>query len=240
VNINHFLLRIAVFSTFLSLHLPLALQATVVSLSLQPYPFAKEPTSEQLSGILRQPGKLGARVLLSAQAIERTQGIVGTYNGFVSFSDQNGQITFPRMQTKDTVSILITERITPVIMFGNTIHHWQRDPAAPADLYTLSRITNTQTKKLEWLIEKMQLPANDRIELDTLVLLGKPSAFYLPVGTIPTEANPNLLLPPVYVKKNINSTIPALWLIKVRQFFKPVAKEFKKVTDTYYSEQPLQ
>jgi hypothetical protein len=214
--------------------------ATQITVFLRPYPFGQNATHEELKALVSKPGKLSVKIMKNRADTKTTEGIFSTYWGYITSSNFNGQIRFPRKQLSEQLHVLVTERITPVVMFGNTLHHWEIDPSALSQLYSYVRSTDTKTKITSWKIEKVPLPENKKIQLDTIVLFAKPSAIYIPEGIIPVEPNPNLIMPPIYVKKNINSTIPALWIIKMRQFFKPVSQEIKKVSETYYSEQLLQ
>jgi hypothetical protein len=230
-------LRITFFSFFVSLWLCSAIHSSIITFYIRPYPFAQDPTTAQLQAMLAKPGKVSLRMLRSNSDTKTTEGIFSSYWGYLTASNFNGQLLFPRKQQSDTINILITERITPIFMIGNTIHHWQLDPTSSADLYTFSRTQDEKTKEYYWDISKQPLPENRRIQLDTIVIFARPKDMYIAQGKIPTDANPNLILPPIYAKKTLNSLAPALWIIKMRQFFKPIALETKKITETYYSEQ---
>ncbi|HEX2977863.1 MAG TPA: hypothetical protein VHO47_01960 [Candidatus Babeliales bacterium] len=214
--------------------------ATQITFFLRPYPFGQTATHEELKALVATPGKLAIKTLRNRSDTRTTEGIFSTYWGYITASDFNGQVRFPLRQQSQTVHILVTERITPIVMIGNTIHHWEIDPSTAAVRYAYTRSQDAKTNVTSWKIEKVALPENNRIQLDTIVLFAKPSSIYIPEGIIPVEPNPNLILPPIYVKKNINSTVPALWMIKMRQFFKPITQETKKVSETYYSEQLVQ
>ncbi len=230
-------LRITFFSFFVSLWLCTALEAAIITFFIRPYPFNQDPTTAELQAMLAKPGKVSLRMLRSRSDTKTTEGIFSSYWGYLAASDLNGQTFFPRKQQSDKINILITERITPIFMIGNTIHHWQIDQITPAELYSFSRIQDEKTKEYSWIVSKESLPENRRIQLDTIILFAKPKDMYIPQGTIPADANPNLILPPIYAKKTLNSLSPALWIIKMRQFFKPISVETKKITETYYSEQ---
>ncbi len=230
-------LRITFFSFFVSLWLCTTIECSLITFFIRPYPFAQDPTTAQLQAMLAKPGKVSLTMLRSHSDTKTTEGVFSSYWGYLTASNFNGQIMFPRKQQSDTINILITERITPIFMIGNTIHHWQLDLASPTELYSFSRMQDDKTKEYYWTISKQPLPENQRVQLDTIVIFAKPKDIYIPQGTIPADGNPNLILPPIYAKKTLNSLAPALWIIKMRQFFKPITLETKKITETYYSEQ---
>lgn len=230
-------LRITFFSVFVSLWLCTTIQSSIITFFIRPYPFVQDPTTAQLQAMLAKPGKISLTMLRSHSDTKTTEGVFSSYWGYLTASNFNGQILFPRKQQSDAVNILITERITPIFMIGNTIHHWQLDPTSSADLYTFSRTQDEKTKEYYWMVSKQPKILDQRVQLDTIVIFAKPKDIYIPQGAIPADGNPNLLLPPIYAKKTLNSLAPALWIIKMRQFFKPIILDTKKVTETYYSEQ---
>ena len=232
--------RLPLFSFFFSLLAFNCLQAAVITLFVRPYPFVNDPTAEQLRLMLENPRKLGLHMIRNASNMLTTNGLLATYQGYLTSSDMNGQITFPRLQQNNNIKILVTERIIPIIMLGNTIHHWQIDPSVPAALYSYEKTINEKSKTASWKITKIPLPADNRIQLDTITLFAKPTNLYIPQGTMNADMNPNLILPAIYAKKMINTFLPALWVIKVRQFFKPITPDVKKISETYFSERMFQ
>lgn len=188
--------------------------------------------------MLSKPGKLSAKILknhyLSSHAC---QGIFSTYWGYVTFSDLYGQSVFPRKQQKGTFKLLITEKIIPIIMIGNTIHHWEINPIIATELYSIELKQDPKTKHFYWETASIPLPSNNRIQLDTIVIFAKPKDLYIYQGKSRTYETENFILPDIYAKKNLNRISPALWILNVRQFFGPLTKELIKKSDTYYSDQ---
>ena len=62
-------------------------------------------------------------------------GIFATYGGFLTVSDLNGEITFPRKHRKPFIYLIITEKMSPIIRSGNTIDHWELVEDTPVEMY---------------------------------------------------------------------------------------------------------
>lgn len=209
-----------------------------ITFFLRTYAFQIDKNSSNKLKSISKPGNIAAKVLKNSFfTLNLYQGIFSTYRGYLTFSDIAGQSTFPRKQKSSALKILVTQSIDPVFMIGNTIHHWQISPSQQAKLYSLDQFKNQKTKELYWKILSIDLPENRRIGLDTIVIFAHPKNIYIPEGNFKTYDSFNLILPDIYVKKNLNTIHPALWVLNVRQFFGSLVKELKKESDTYYSKQ---
>ncbi len=149
-------------------------------------------------------------------------GIFSTYAGYITTSDINGQTAFPRKQEQKTINILVTNQITPIVMVGNTLAHWQLEEGTPADMYSLALKQDEKTKLYFWQTQKVDLPKKNIIPLDTIIILAKPKNIYLPEGVTLSAESPNLVLPNVYVKKGIKIAKNALYMMNIMRYFGPV------------------
>lgn len=193
---------------------------------------------EKFKNTLCIPGKLTKKILeAKLKTPGYIQGIFASYWGYIEAANRNGQIIFPRKQKQSLIKVLITQRIKPIMMIGRTIHHWEIDPTIPADMYQFQQTVNTQTQEYTWQVCKVDLPTNRIIELDTITIFAKPSHIYIPLGNFPTTKSPHLYLPDIYVKKEINTVIRSLWVLKIKNFFGLMNYETKKFSPLYFSEQ---
>lgn len=211
----------------------------LVTFFIQTYPTNTATLDHhKLYNTITSTGKLHNKIL--RKNILQTQtndGIFSAYWGYLAVSDLNGQVSFPRFQQSNSFNLLITDRIQPIMMLGNTIHHWQLEANVDAKLYSFQFYQDPGHEDY-WNIEEKILPSDKRISLDTIILFAKPKDIYIMIGKQPATENPNIVLPDViYAKKSLNRIAPALWLLKMRQFFGPVIKNYKKEAPTYYSEQ---
>lgn len=209
-----------------------------ITFFMRPYAFPENKNPSELLKSITKPGKMVRKVLKNNFfTLTPYQGTFATYWGYLTFSDLNGQITFPRKQKSSKLNLLITQAIEPVFMIGNTIHHWQMNPLQDFSFYSLEQIKDPAKKQLLWKVTSATPPAHKRINTDTIVIFANPHNIFVPEGTFETYSTANLILPDIYVRKNLNVIYPSLRIITIRQFFDPVEKELKKELDTYYSEQ---
>lgn len=184
---------------------------------------------------INTPGKIASKITQSYLQTDHPS-IFATYGGYLTISDFNGQITFPRMQQKEELTLIITENIKPVFMIGNTIHHWELLPI-PTQIYSVTRKQDPKTKLFYWDVEPEKSLPNNIIPLTSIVLFAKPKNIIVPIGITVTTDSPQLVLPPIYAKKNINILSPTLNILNIREFFGALPISIKKINNTYYSEQ---
>ncbi len=180
------------------------------------------------------PGKVATKITQSFLS-NGHHSIFATYGGYLTISDYNGQIIFPRMQQKEELTLIITENIKPVFMIGNTIHHWEL--VSPAQIYSVIRKQDHKTKLFYWDVQPEKELANNIIPLTSIVLFIKPRNIIVPTGITITNDNPQLVLPTLYAKKSINPLTPTLNVLNIRQFFGALPSSIKKINNTYYAEQ---
>jgi len=194
-------------------------------------------TQESLNQFLSTPGKMN-RALLRKQleSSHIIQGIYVLYSGLVTHSDANGQVTFPRRQVEETVTLVVTNGIVPVFLFGNTIHHLEVRENAPADFYTLTRTHDEKSKQSTWNVTKIQPPAKNKIPDQAIIIIAKPKQIDMMEGISITGSSANFILPDVYVKGEITLPTNVLSLLKYNKFFSPVLKSFVYTPDRYASQ----
>lgn len=211
-----------------------------LTMFIRPFPLKKEAIiddSEKLIEHIKTPGKLsGKTIKRKLLATQSNEGIFGTYLGYLALTDFNGQLTFPRKTQKPSFKLIITSRITPIFMIGNTIHHWEFDPRAKTSVYQIERKQDPATQLWFWQTTKGSVPENNIVPLDAIVLFAKPKHVLVPEGITMTTNNPQLLLPDIYAKKGLNITARALWVLTMKQFFGPLRTLFKKESNTYFSQ----
>jgi|GEM_PF-568366 len=160
-----------------------------------------------------------------------SNGIFATYHGYLTLSAPDGQISFPNhIDWNDNkppkLSLVITTRITPIMMLGNTIHHWELEEKTPAALYMFERTKDANSDIYYWNVTEEKIPEDLQI-YDAIVIFAKPDVIYVPTGVVLAENSPNLHLPDVYVKPEINKISNALYVLYLRHFFGPIRRSIK-------------
>jgi len=218
------MLCIIAFLSFLSNHINCT---HIISLFLNTYPriITQEKISRKTEKI-KQPGRLAYYSLKGLYARPNTAGIFAIYKGYITISSYNGQIIFPNKQTQPVVKLLITTRLTPLIMTGNTIHHWELETERRAELYQYERKQDEETENYYWTVRQIPLPENQIVPIGTIWLVAQPKKIFVPIGITPTDKSQNFILPPIYVKNEIINIHNTLYILNLKHFFLPVKKEF--------------
>lgn len=207
----------------------------IITFFVEPYPAtAPIDSTETIANKLQQPKTIAKYALQKHVPTEPINaGIFGTYSGYMTATDINGQISFPLMQRKAAINLLITPAIKPIIMFGNTLSHLEVAPDAPAAMYRMERKSEIGPDSIVafyWQAKQVDIPNNRKIPLDTVIIFEKPSHIYIPLleGIVQTTKSPNLILPPIYIKKHTSKLDTALEVLTFREFFSGLSKLYKK------------
>lgn len=180
-----------------------------------------------------QPKKLADYTLRAASSNYLTTGIFCIYEGFITASDLNGQIIFPRRQNDPKVTIVVSKSITPIIMIENTVHHWKISNPKTAKMFELERKTDKFTKTSFWETKEVEIP-NDRIIPEySITIIANPKHIFIPTGIKPTAKDNQLVLPDIYVKPSIEKVQDALHIFSVKNFMAPNETVYKKDKMSY-------
>lgn len=212
----------------------------IITFFMRPFPhlpgMEKKLTNDEItkkSKKLRNPKKIAQYTLRSLQEGKTAHGIFCTYNGQLAFSNIDGQVNFKRQQEQPNVNLLITLNIKPVFMAGRTIHHWELVGGAPAERYLVTRQKDKGTAETFWHVQKTELPEDNRIALDTIVIFSKPHYIIVPEGITLIEQDPQLILPDLYVKKNIDKLSSGLYVLSIKRYFEQTKESYKKREKDY-------
>jgi hypothetical protein len=153
------------------------------------------------------------------------KNIFALYHGYITLSDDLGQITFPRQTHKTNFNLLITDNIKPIFMFPNTISHWQIENETPFKFYKIER--KNDKKNSYWHIERGEPTKNRSIPLETIIIIAKPQNILYPTGDFLTTDLPQLVLPDIYLKETFNNVNNALFILQIKKFFASLNSVYK-------------
>lgn len=220
-------------------HCPIAADA-IITLFLRQYPvinedgtLADQEHAQAITDGLKNPGKIAHYQVHGILGKGAVSGMFATYVGFLGVSDTNGQLMFPGRYRQPFVYLLITERITPIMMAGNTVHHWELEDNVPAAYYKIEQQVDPDTQLTYWDVEKAELPHDKVIPLESITLFTKPKNVYVPTGITVTKPGTNLVLPDIYVKKGAKIYPSTAFVLNIRQFFAPDHFLFQQRPDGY-------
>jgi hypothetical protein len=220
-----------ILASFLNNHSVKAEQ--LITLFLKPYPvISPQADSDKLGKKLHRAGKISNN-LSKHYLSPKLSGMFATYGGFLTTSDLNGEISFPRKHVKSFINLIITERLTPIVMASNTIHHWELEEGAPAEAYRMEQKWDPETRLLYWDVTQEPLPKNNIIPLESMVLIADPKYVDVPLGISLFKDSPHLILPDIYIKKGINLTADALYVLNLSHYFGGILPMYKKEKARY-------
>ena len=200
---------------------------SVILFHFKPYPLIKEPRSfKKFVSNLSYPGKIArnkARFDIENNLKNfgvLVSGIVCSYAGFITASDASGTVTFPRLQTSSELYIFVTTKISPIAMSQNTISHWELEEGTPAQLYRLTQLKNPLVWEVSEVSHTATFSQGKIIPLNTIIIFNNPKNIYIPTGNFRSFEGPNLILPPVYVRKGVSNVYNALYVININHLFR--------------------
>lgn len=202
---------------------------------LNPYPnWIKKDQCEEALTLLAEPGRLAEYCAYGIVDQSLVTGIFATYAGYLAVSDEIGQISFPLLHTKPTVHVLVTNRLTPIMMLGNTLHHWELDKDVPAAMYAFDKEFDQESQLYYWNVHVVTIPETGHIPVDTVVLLAKPQYIFISMGITPIEQiTPHYVLPNIYIKKGINIAGNALYMLNLNNFYAPIKDKLQRQPTRY-------
>jgi hypothetical protein len=195
----------------------------------------QKPSADELGSLFSTPGGTARMMLEYYTRSPLIQGIYVTYTGLVTASDINGQVSFPQRHTSNTVTIVVTQALRPVIIYANTVDHMQAKEGYDAAFYQCTRKKDPELNKMVWDVQKTANPPKNIIPGEALVILARPEQILIREGKTITNNDPNYFLPHVYVKESITSSENAIQFVRSAKFFAPVLKIFSYANDRYAS-----
>lgn len=207
---------------------------TQITFFAREYPtFAKEATNfAHKKDKLAHPSYPHMQKIKQLLDPDVSNGIFATYDGYLTLSAPDGQLSFPnRIDWNDNkppkLHLIITNRVTPIMMNSATVHHWEIEEKTPAAVYKLERTKDPNSDVYFWNVTEEKIPENLIIPLDGILIFAKPDTIYVPTGIVLTENSPNLHLPDIFVKPEINKISNALYVLYLKHFFGQIRRSIK-------------
>lgn len=211
---------------------------SIISMFIRKYPyFKKENTSkfdtQKYSQKLKQPAYLYQSITRPHSQRESVSGVMCLYGGQVALSDSNGQITFQRRQQISNIYLLVTSGIKPAyIIAPSTVHNWMIDPTKPSKLYFIQFKQDADLGLYYFDVQPTQLPADNNIPLNTIILIADPEYVFVPTGATTSEYSSNLLLPDIYLKRGFCFIYNQLYALAIKQYFDSTVANYQQENQT--------
>ena len=217
----------------LFLHNPNSSAEQLIVEFLKPYPvIASQENGKKLANKLDKPGK--PNTFRSKRLFEPSlAGIFATYGGFLDISDSLGEIAFPRKHDKPFIYLVITQKMVPIVMSGNTIHHWELEEDEAVEIYKFEQVYDEEFHTSYWIATQEPIPTNNIIPLESIAIFADPKYVYVPLGITPFKASPHLILPQIYIKPGLDLTAQALYVLNITHYFGSIISDYKKDKDRF-------
>ena len=200
----------------------------IITFFFKPFPASNDASiAAKRAEKIKIPGKMQKYTLRAITKSHLTAGIFCTYGGYITTSDLNGQVIFPRKHSEPKVTIVVTRSITPIIMLENTVHHWEIANRDVTKMYEIERKYDAATRAYFWDTKEVKIPTDNIISEDSIVIIAYPKHIYIPSGITPTIKDPQLLLPNIYIKNNIEKLTNSLYIFNIKNFLAPTNNIFK-------------
>lgn len=210
---------------------PLYSQQNII-LNFKPFPKLQTNTHKNLS-IIDKPEK--TPYILAKHQLGSTSGILAVLNGQASFTTTDGLINFKRESIENSLNILITNSISPIIFHGNTVYKWLISDPTKSQLFNAMRIQDPTTQSYSWTIKQIDIPTDQMLPPNTIVLFGDPKNIMIPVGSYVTHEAPHLVLPNFYVKSQFSTPGAYLKYLKHSRLYRQVKKMYKDAQESVSS-----
>ena len=149
-------------------------------------------------------------------------GVYGLYNGYLARTNDIGLLSFPRATQQEQFTLVVTQAIKPIFLLDNTIENWTLAQPDQTAMFQIKRLKDPETKILYWKVQELNIPTDNYIPIHSIIIIAKPEDVYMPLGATPTTKLPNLVLPPIYVKRGLDRIHQALFVLQIKHFFSPV------------------
>ena len=118
-------------------------------------------------------------------------------------------------------------------MAGNTIHHWELEEDTAAAMYLMEQKFDEDIGAHYWDVTQVPIPENNHVPLESIAIFADPKYVYIPLGLSTLKESPHLILPDIYIKRGINLTAEALFILNLTHYFGSVLPLYKKQPDRY-------
>lgn len=210
-----------------------SVHAATITLFIEPYKELKTVLVESTKKFFNKPGsKFPKKHLKRTVPILKHTSFFASYAGYCAHSNEQGEIIFPRKHPQDTVTLVITPKVTPVILIGKTVNRFIVPASAPTALFEFTRKKSGDTAY--WEVTQKELPSSRIISPFAITIFGTPDQFSVPLESTITLPGPDLVLPSLKATKHATDT-PALLFLKVSKYCAPVRESLHlRRTDTRY------
>lgn len=209
---------------------------SIVTFFFQKYPYIKVKSTTldvtKYSQKLKQPSYM-YKTITKHHYRNALPNVMCMYRGNVALSDQNGQITFKRVQQTGDMYILVTTHIIPAyIVAPATINNWVIDTKYPTKMYLAKQHYDQQSTLYYYDVQPVEIPHNKNIPLNTIIIIADPEYVYVPQGATIIDYSSNIHLPPILIKRGFCFVYNSLYTLAIKEYFRQTKTTIKQDANT--------
>jgi len=196
--------------------------------SLIMVPITYETSVEQVYKLLLKPEKQAHLIIKKIGSHSPISGILATYAGYLSSSNNYGEIIFSRHQQKTPLYIAITPILEPIMRMGNNVDHWEFSKTANIAFFRVDISSNVKNGFLTISVNEEPIPVDFVVPYPTLTIFAKPKYFDMPTGIFESPETDHWILPSIKLKKDIYLEKNSILTLPFLQLFEPIHTIIKK------------
>lgn len=160
----------------------------------------------------------------------RTNGIEGIniyYRGYATQTNNMGIAILPRIDANPIISIVITEKIDPVIVNGKIPDHFIIDLYSKYQAYNLQNIEKSSSSIMKWKIEvNKNIIQNRKIPYDSIIILGDPDYLFFDKEYYIMDKSTNIIIPDLFLLNEKNNNLYSELAMQTLQYYKKLEKSY--------------
>lgn len=189
----------------------------IINFFVYPYPDVQDVHER-----LKHPSNIDKHHINGLLQYVSGAGIFSTYAGFIDITNFDGQTVYPLQHHEEPfLYLVVTEEIVPIMMLANTVAYWEIPRHRPAAFFKMEKKQDEKTGLFLWDVREEPRPQDNKVPLESLVIIADPHDIYVPAGVSLADDTPHLLLPPLYVKKSMNVVKHGLYMLTISHLFRP-------------------
>jgi hypothetical protein len=173
--------------------------------------------------LLVQPKNHAFLILKKIQTRSPLDGILATYAGYLTASNPQGEIIFPRHQQHTPLFLAITEIVKPVLRFRNIIDHFEFSQSKPTSFFQIDLLYDQEKKQDVFSIHEAQIPEDNIVPYPTIIIFGNPDEFEISNTSFPHKHSEHWFLPPLTAKKNIQASQNNITTLDFSMLLRPLS-----------------
>jgi hypothetical protein len=162
------------------------------------------------------------------KTISGIDGVFAYYKGQVEISDSAGSISFPCLETEQSIPIVITEEIIPIIVSDNTPIKFVAANPLETSWYECKGKDVKREDFVEWTVSKYEPDSKREIPANALIIVSDPNQITFEKDPLVIAKSSNIIIPTLYANSGFAKGVYALYAMDVFNYYSPLNFTRKK------------